>query len=167
MTQPITQAYVKTILSYDEQTGVFVWLRPTSQKIKAGQVAGTRDKNGYVRVKLNGKKYQAHRLAWLYVHGYFPPEDTDHINRVRDDNRIANLRPATRSENKRNSGGCYGNSKSGIKGVHQRGDGKWRALYWDGSRNVSLGSFSSVQEAAQAYELFAPEPQKQVQESLL
>lgn len=163
----ITQEYLREILTYYPESGLFFWRKSTSTKIKAGQRAGGIDQNGYVRIRINRRKYQAHRLAWLYVHGVLPPKDTDHINRVRNDNRIGNLRPATRSENKRNSGGAYANSKSGLKGVTQRAKGKWRAQYWDGERNVTIGQFETAEAAARAYSEFAPEPVKQVQESLL
>ena len=155
-----------SILNYDQDTGVFTWKKPYGTRVKAGSVAGTIDANGYVRIKIRGSKYQAHRLAMLYVYGVLPTSDTDHINRTKSDNRISNLRQATRSENKRNAT-AYKNSKSGIKGVHQRENGKWRAAYWDGSRNITLGSFDCLEDAKRSYQLFAPEQPKQTQEALL
>lgn len=164
----ITQAYLKERLTYQAESGLFFWRTTTSTRIKPGQQAGTKDSNGYIRIKLGKRKYQAHRLAWMYIHGYFPPEDTDHINRIRDDNRIENLRPATRSENKRNSGGPYANNRIGYKGVTLRSSGKYAATYWDGTRNVRIGQFDTAEEASKAYAMFAPEPAaKPVQESLL
>lgn len=155
-----------SILNYDANTGIFIWKKPYGTRVPPGSVAGTLDANGYVRIKINGSKYQAHRLAMLYVYGTLPPSDTDHINRIKSDNRISNLRHATRSENKRNTP-ANKNSKSGIKGVHQRENGKWRASYWDGTRNINLGTFERLEDAERIYQAFVPEPMKQVQESLL
>lgn len=162
----ITQEYLREILTYYPESGLFFWRQSASTKIKVGQQAGGIDPNGYVRIRINRRKYQAHRLAWMYVHGTFPPKDTDHINRIRHDNRISNLRPATRSENKRNTGGPYSNNKSGFKGVCLRLGGKYRASYWNGIRNVQIGEFYTAEAASLAYALFAPEPQKQEQQSI-
>ena len=155
-----------SILKYDPETGVFIWKKPYGTRIRAGSVAGTLEANGYIRIKINGSKFQAHRLAMLYVYGVLPPADTDHINRIKSDNRIANLRAATRSENKRNSP-ANKNNKCGSKGVYLRENGKWRAAYWDGIRNISLGSFDKLEDADKAYRDFAPERPKQEQEALL
>lgn len=72
---------------------------------------------GYVQIKISGKLYHAHRLAWLYVYGYMPEKEIDHINRIRDDNRIANLREATSQLNSLNTG-IYKNNTSGSKGIY-------------------------------------------------
>lgn len=161
----ITRDELVSILNYDPETGIFTWKKPYGTRVKAGSVAGTLAANGYIRIKINGSKFQAHRLAMLYVHGTLPPADTDHINRLKSDNRIANLREATRSENKKNSP-ANKNSISGCKGVSQRSSGKWRAIYWDGARNINLGTFEKLEDADKAYQLFKPVQPKQEQMSL-
>ena len=87
-------------LVYDPDTGIFTRVAPSSTRVRAGDVAGhTVNGSGYVAVGFAGKRYLAHRLAWFYVYGRFPDGSLDHINGVRHDNRIANLREATTREN--------------------------------------------------------------------
>ena len=105
----LTQARLKEFLSYDPESG--------KGRKPVGAVAGCAHVHGYVSSMVDGKNYLHHRLAWLYVHGHFPPEDTDHINGVRSDNRLANLRLAERFENNQNTTAC---------GVWFEA-GKWRA----------------------------------------
>ncbi|MGE1723358.1 HNH endonuclease signature motif containing protein [Enterobacter hormaechei] len=94
----ITQARLKECLDYDPLTGSFTWIKSTAYCIKPGMPADSLTCNGYIGIKLDGKNYLAHRLAWLYMFGEFPPGHLDHINCVRTDNRIANLRPATHTK---------------------------------------------------------------------
>jgi hypothetical protein len=93
-------------LEYDPETGVFIWSpRPGDKWWNAqfpGEVAGTMDSGGYRRIGIDGKYYGAARLAWLYVHGEWPKNEIDHINRVRDDDRIVNLRDVTHTGNQNN-----------------------------------------------------------------
>lgn len=136
----ITQAQLKELLFYDPETGEFHWLRN-------GKVAGGKD-HGYLRICISGKLLKAHRLAWLYVHGYFPEHDIDHINRVRDDNRISNLREVSRTCNARNASGKAGSS-SGVKGVHKVRD-RWTATITVNGYTISLGTFLTKLGAAKA-----------------
>lgn len=82
------QETLKSILKYDAFSGLFSWA-VKRQKVVVGSVAGSKNSLGYVQIKISGKLYHAHRLAWLYVYGYMPEKEIDHINRIRDDNRIA------------------------------------------------------------------------------
>ena len=91
----LTQARLKKLLSYNTDTGEFRWRVTRRGAARAGSVAGCVRHDGYVRIAIDGKRYLAHRLAWLYVHGELVPE-LDHANGVRSDNRLDNLRPATR-----------------------------------------------------------------------
>ncbi|WP_054442372.1 HNH endonuclease signature motif containing protein, partial [Enterobacter cloacae] len=111
----INQSTLKELLSYDEKTGVFTWIKKR-QNVVVGRVAGHIDRLGYERITISGKIYLSHRLAWLYVHGYLPEKEIDHINRIRNDNRIANLREATSQLNSLNTG-MYKNNTSGSKGI--------------------------------------------------
>ncbi|HAS0888998.1 TPA: HNH endonuclease, partial [Enterobacter cloacae subsp. cloacae] len=98
----LTQNRLKEVLRYDPLTGVFYWLNPTAYCMHPGDVAGFVDYTGYAYIKVDRVKYSAHRLAWLYVHGSMPEEQIDHVNNNRSDNRISNLRLASRSQNMMN-----------------------------------------------------------------
>lgn len=137
----LTQARLKEFLSYDPETGVFTNVKSGKGRKPVGAVAGSPHKHGYLSSMIDGKNYLHHRLAWFYVHGYFPPSDTDHINGVRNDNRLCNLRPAERFENCQN--------------VEARGvwfeAGKWRAEVTVRQRRHYLGRHASKAGAEAAY----------------
>lgn len=111
----LTQEYLKSILDYDFDTGVFTWKVNKAQRTKIGDVAGW-SYNGYREIEINNKKYKAHRLAWLYVHGEMPKNLIDHIDGDRSNNKISNLREATYQENSENYKTPKTN-KSGVKNV--------------------------------------------------
>lgn len=146
----VTQDELKEILDYDPETGIFRWKSPR-QKIKVGDVAGTLNHNGYRFIKINGKLYLEHRLAWLYVYGEWPKDMIDHVNGTRDDNRIENLREATRSENKWNQTKPITNT-SGYKGAcWHKASQKWDARIAINNKRKHLGLFDSPEEAYEAY----------------
>lgn len=147
----ITQERLKELLCYCPETGVFTWLKTSSTRVKPGMVAGS-VLRGYVRIDIGGKRYPAHRLAWMYVYGRFPDTQIDHINGIKGDNRIANLRPATNAENQQNVG-LKRNNTSGIIGVHMDPRGRkkqWVASIKVNGRTKTLGYFSSAEEAIAA-----------------
>lgn len=151
----ITQDELKEFLQYDAETGIFTWLKRTSNRVKIGAVAGTKHCAGYVSISLNGKLYLAHRLAWLYTHGELPKHEIDHINGKRNDNRILNLRQATHKQNLYNTG-MFSHNSSGIRGVFQRKDtGKWQAQTKENGRHKSLGCYKTAELAAAAYQDYA------------
>lgn len=115
----------------------------------AGQPAGRVDPRGYVRVKLDGKTYAAHRIVWKMTTGEEPGE-LDHIDRCRSNNSPSNLRAATRTENCRNKGPRSDNT-SGLKGVSPHRSGGWRARIHIDGKSVSLGRFATPEEASVAY----------------
>ena len=90
--------FLESKLHYDQCSGVFTWVNS-----KNNRVAGTPDYKGYISIGLNKKQYRAHRLAWFYCYGVWPKESIDHINGIKNDNRIANLRDVRDTENKRNA----------------------------------------------------------------
>ena len=153
ISKSITQERLKELLKYDSETGVFTRAINSGKnnRWKKGSVVGcVSKKNGYINVSLLGKRYYAHRLAWLYVHGEFPKFDIDHINHVRDDNRIANLRSVTRQENMRNSSTPSHNT-SGLIGVSWRKDKrKWRSYITVNGKLISLGSHTHLESAITA-----------------
>ena len=112
----ITQRRLKKLLHYDPESGEFIWRVDRRGNVHAGSVAGYLHPYGYIHIGVNGKYYKAHRLAWLYIHGKWPKEEIDHINHIRDDNRIVNLREASHEINGRNRK-LSNKNKSGVTGV--------------------------------------------------
>ena len=142
-------ARIRSILGYDKDTGVFVWL-VSKGKCKAGSVAGTSNTTGHVQISVDGKKYLAHRLAWLYTHGRLPSSMIDHINGNKLDNRTSNLRHVEFSENMLNLP-RRADSLSGVTGVNfDRPTGKWRARYQINKRRICLGLFETAEQAEEA-----------------
>ena len=156
----IDLARLKELLTYDPVTGIFVWSHAKIGKgrgrIEPGTTAG-RLLKGYVAIKIDQRQYYAHRLAYLYVNGVWPLEEIDHINGNKSDNRICNLRPATRSQNGMNTG-AKRSSASGIKGVDwNKKDHRWRARIRTPQGRKDLGGFLTKEEAAAAYAKAAEE----------
>lgn len=156
----ITQEALKSALTYDPETGIFRWAIDKGQRVKAGCVAGHLASNGYVVIRINQQTYKAHRLAWLYMHGEWPEPFIDHINRDPSDNRLKNLRCASRSENNFNR--AYPN-KNGAKGISVRRTSSGRLRYiaqisYSNQRTGRceqkyLGRFDSAEEASEFYQL--------------
>ena len=114
--QILTQSRLKEVLHYCPDTGVFTWIR-TKQVRMIDKEAGTIAWNGYRDVSINGKKHGCHRLAWIYIHGDFPINNIDHINGIKTDNRIENLRDVSQSENLKNAR-LRSDNKTGVTGVY-------------------------------------------------
>ena len=150
----ITPARLKECLDYYPLTGSFTWIKSTAYCIKPGMPADSPTCNGYIGIKLDGKNYLAHRLAWLYMFGEFPPGHLDHINCVRTDNRIANLRPATHTQNMHNQN-LRKTNKSGHKGVSWcNKTKKWHSQCMFERKKYHLGKFENIEDAIQAVESF-------------
>jgi hypothetical protein len=99
----MTQEELHKLLEYNLETGEFFWKISVAKKIKPGKKAGQVCKiHGYETIGIKGKNYKSHRLAWMYVYGKWPEIEIDHINRIKTDNRICNLRDVTRSINNLN-----------------------------------------------------------------
>ena len=148
----ITQSELKELLEYNPDTGLFIWLKSNgNRRLKAGDAAGAKMDAGYIRIQIKGKMYSAHRLAYLYMTGNFPENSIDHINHIRDDNRWVNLRDATHSQNKANQVKPKNNT-SGYKGVSRnRVHKKWIAQIMYMNKSIYLGSYTTPQEASEAY----------------
>lgn len=145
----ITQDCLKEILHYDPETGIFTY-RKDYYKCKKGDVFGYTNGRGWLRGKIKGKHYKLHRLAFLYMTGEFPVNETDHINGIKDDNRWCNLREATRSQNMANikSGG---NSMTGYRGVTATSAGNYYATNQKEGKTYRQGPFKCPKEAHKAY----------------
>ena len=155
----VTRERLRELLDYDPLTGLFAWkVKRNSSRgcLLPGTIAGTvGPSNGYVYIKVDGKRYFAHRLAFLWMEGTMPPEQVDHINGVRSDNRWSNLRHATQWENIGNRA-VFATSKSGVKGVYwNKKAGKWRATIRSAGRQHFLGYFNTVEEAQAVYNFAA------------
>lgn len=148
----LTQQRLKELLSYDQGTGIFIWSTKKSKRIKIGDIAGCKNPDGYIYIRVDGKGYFAHRLAWLYVYEKMPEKEIDHINEIRDDNRMCNLRLANHQENGQNQSNPRTHNTSGFLGVswHKCGK-KWRAYITLNGKIKHLGYFNTAEEAHAAY----------------
>ena len=151
----LTQAKLRQVLEYDSETGVFTRLSFSGSyaggSAKLGPVTSSPDERGYLRIRVYGKKYRAHRLAWLYVYGTFPSKGIDHINGNKLDNRIENLREADQTENSQNRV-AWRNSTSRYLGVsYYAKTKKWVAQIKSGADQIFLGYFSTPEAANAAY----------------
>jgi hypothetical protein len=144
----LTQDYLKSVLSYNPETGEFHWKRQWRQ----GKKAGTTSVYGYTIIGLDNVKHRAHRLAWLMHYGELPDEYIDHINGNRSDNRIENLRIVTFIQNSTNKS-VQSNNKLGVKGVSyctQRN--KFLASIKTNGKKRNLGRYDTLEEAKAAYD---------------
>lgn len=155
----ITQDELKDRLHYEPETGVFTWLKTKNGSTRPGDVAGTL-KFGYISICIEKKIYQAHRLVWLYIHGSWPEKHLDHMNNIRSDNRICNLRECSDVQNSQNRS-KQSNNSSGYKGVlwHKR-DQKWQARAMINGKQYHIGQFDDPKKASEAYQKFCQENYK-------
>ncbi len=142
-------AAAKRVLTYDPESGQFTWLTRNGRQ-QAGTMAGSMSGN-YSYIRVNKKARLAHRVAFAWVHGYWPTHQVDHINGDKRDNRIANLREATNAQNAANSPRRKDNT-SGFKGVRPaRTAGKWWANIYVNGKIKYLGTFDTPEAAHEAY----------------
>jgi hypothetical protein len=145
----IEHSALKELLDYNQETGNFVWKVDHGIKFKAGEAAGY-VAQGYARIYIKRKPYQAHRLAWLYVYGEWPKGEIDHINRNKADNRIANLRDVTHSQNMINKD-PKSNNTTGHPGVqYDRQRNKYRAVVAREGRKYCGGRHPTIEAAIAA-----------------
>jgi hypothetical protein len=150
----LNQKKLQEVLDYDPLTGVMTWKIAIS-KARPGYEAGgfvhpgKRNRVGYWKIRIDGKRYKRAQLAWLHVNGVWAVPTIDHINANTLDDRIANLRVATKAQNSQNRRKPSHN-KSGYKGVH-RHRGRWRAV----CRREYLGHFDTPLEASAVYQAVA------------
>jgi len=149
MRNDLTAAYVRSILDYDPETGVFTW-RVSQRPGWVGKIAGS-PSEGYLKIKIDGRLYSAHRIAWLHNYGEWPLDVIDHIDGNGLNNRIANLRDCSRAQNKANSR-IYKNNKHGLKGVvyNKRRDGFYSTVQCNNKR-IRTSIRSTPEEAHADY----------------
>ena len=152
----LTQKRLKECLSYDPETGVFLWKVSLNSLSRVGAIAG-RICNGQRQIGLDYELYSAANLAWLYMTGELPENFIDHIDRNGDNNKFTNLREATRTQNAHNRR-AFKNGTSGYKGVTAAGkSGRWRSQITINKVFHSPGVFNLKESAALAYDLAAHE----------
>ena len=140
----MTQDELKQHLHYNSDTGVFTWLKNPSRNKQwntmwPGKIAGSVTEKGYLRIRLLNRGWRAHRLAFLYVHGFMPSE-IDHIDGNKLNNKIENLRAVTHSENMRNAK-RYPTNTSGITGVtYRKSSNQWLAYITIHQKRIHMGS---------------------------
>ena len=151
---PLTQQRLKSLYSFDPESGVFTRITHRNRLIPLGSRAGTltRSRKQYLVIRIDRKLYLCHRLAWLYVYGNFPAGFLDHINGDGTDNRIKNLREVTNVENLQASTRIPKHNTSGFKGVYfNKKTKKWVAGISLEDKRRHLGSFDSPDDAYQCY----------------
>lgn len=144
----LIQAEARRLFDYDPETGLLTRLVTCCNTAKAGMIVGSIGSDGYPTVTVNYYSYKVHRIIWLWWYGYFPDNQIDHINRVRNDNRICNLREVTQTHNRINTG-LPSNNSSGVKGVnYNKVKGWWVAtIYTKGNGAHYLGMHDDFIEA--------------------
>lgn len=153
---------LREILAYDSGTGALTWRKrdtrlfaadkdvdPWNERYAGSQAFVSADSRGYLRGKIQGKRYAAHRVIWAMVHGVWPDE-VDHINGVRSDNRLANLRDVSTVENGQNRKRPNTNTSGVVGVVWHKQKQRWQAQIGVNNRMVSLGRFADFDAAVAA-----------------
>jgi hypothetical protein len=142
----LTHEYVKRLFDYDPATGLLRWKVSRPKLARIGSLAGDTRSKGYSVVRIDGSPYMIH-IIWLWMTCELPNQTIDHADKNPRNNRWANLRQATRSQQQMNRG-VQANNRSGHTGVHwEKRRQKWLAKIYIGRRFIHLGSFNSLTEA--------------------
>ena len=140
----LTPDFLRHLLHYDPLTGVWTWMNPLPRsRVRRGDVAGRLTSQGRRQIRIASGFYYSSRLAWLYMTGEWPEDQIDHINRIKDDDRWENLRPATQSQNSFNRDWCEENGD--LRGIRKHGN-QWTASI----AGNYLGLFKTLDEAKSA-----------------
>lgn len=153
-TDMLTLERLREVLHYNQETGIWTWLISSKWNIIIGSTAGDLKPSGYILIGVDGKRYRAHRLAWLYMTGAWPTQQIDHKNTIRNDNRWLNLREATQQQNSANM--LRTNNKIGTKGVIKSRNGrKFIARIMVDYKSIYLGTYDTKEKAAEVYRVAA------------
>jgi hypothetical protein len=145
----LTAARLRELLHYDAATGVFT-RKVAVGRLKAGTTAGWDGKDGYLRITVDQRRYSAHRLVWLYVHGHWPAGEIDHVNGHKQDNRLVNLRDVSRLANSENKRAAHKGSGVGLLGVSAKGV-RFHARIVVAGKYIHLGAFDTAAAAHAKY----------------
>lgn len=147
----VTRELLMSLFNYDCTTGIFTHTERRSGVV-FGSVAGSLNADGYVHISVYKRKYPAHVLAWIYVYGIHPKDEIDHIDGVRNNNRISNLRAATRLQNQQYISKIQTNNKSGVRGVcWNKQKNKWMASISSKGKSIHIGYYQTLEQAHMAY----------------
>lgn len=149
----LTVERLRELFRYDCETGEFIRIAATCPRYAGdvGKRAGSPDGLGYRQIRIDGKLYRCHRLAWLYVFGEWPTKYIDHIDGDRGNDRIGNLRDVPQARNMENKRGAAKNNRSGLLGVVPTRGSRFCAQLCIGGRSTHLGTFDTAEEAHRAY----------------
>lgn len=143
---------IMNMVFYNHITGVFLWRKTITGKIKAGHICGSFKDGGRFVIRAGGKRFLAHRLAWAIVYGKWPDGEIDHIDGNPSNNAISNLRDVTKTINMQNRKRATSHNSSGLIGAHYHTkDKRWRARIVINGVSTYLGSFKTPEEASQKY----------------
>lgn len=150
MGKQLTAERLRELLHYSPETGVFRWRVANSNRVRVGSVAGFASEK-YITIRIDGHLHQAHRLAWLYMHGRWPVDQLDHRDGNKQRNAIGNLRECSNSENHQNMPAAR-KSASGLLGafLHKR-SGRWLSGIKLKGRMTWLGYFDTPEAAHATY----------------
>ena len=149
-----TAERVRELLVYNPDTGVFTWRASRSNCIARTRAGSTVHARGYRLISIDGTKYLAHRLAWLYVTGEWPEEEIDHIDGQTDNNRFINLRPASRVHNAQNAKRDVGDTSKHPGVYWDKSRGKWSVrIRVEDNRRMFLGRYDDEAPAALIYQI--------------
>ena len=147
ISDPITWEELNKVLEYDPYTGEFMWMESRKKSALKGTRAGSVNGSGYEQIHLGTKLYLSHRLAWFYCFKEWPEHNIDHIDRVRSNNILDNLRDVTQSINIHNS--ISKPSKTGFRNARKVGN-KYQSEIKVNGKSIHLGMFNTGEEASQA-----------------
>ncbi len=151
MTAILTRERLLELLQYDPMTGDFTWRRFRKSGVVAGAKAGTTS-CGYVYIKIEQRRYLAHRLAWFYMTGGWPAAQIDHRDTVGTNNAWDNLRTLTNAVNQQNKRVASTRSKTGVLGVRPSASGlRFQAVITTNGVQKTMGHFGTTDEAHAAY----------------
>lgn len=151
----LTWDEIDRLFTVDAENGKIYWKVKTSLRIKIGDEAGYKDYYGYVVIRIHGKLYRRHRLIWWHTNKSCPSKFIDHINEVKGDDRISNLREATKSQNMHNISRRSRNT-SGYTGVSwSKHNKKWVAQLRFNNKPIPIGHFPTKEAAALMYNVAA------------
>lgn len=146
----LTQDFLKSILFYDPESGEFTWIAKLGYKTKIGSIAGTTHQKNepYVSIRINGKAYRAHRLAWFYMTGEWPKKFIDHKNGMVNDNRWQNIRQANESQNNCNRRNNIHNTSGHRNVIWIKKDKTWEVVITVKGKKQRFGRFKNLDDAA-------------------
>jgi len=151
--QIISVDVLRSVLDYNQDTGSMKWSKYVGPNARIGADAGFVNPKGYVVIGFRGSQFFAHRIAWQMAHGECPEQEIDHINGNRQDNRIENLRLATRRVNCENQRKAHKNNATGLLGVTKERNGTFSSTIRHMGKTIHLGNWDTKHQAHEMYVL--------------